>query len=71
MSDKADNNCPLCKQDNQCAVAAGRPPETCWCQGAVIAEAALRALPDEERGVRCICPECAKERYPDIDIFKE
>ncbi len=62
MGDKPDNLCPLCGQDNGCAIAAGRPPESCWCQGATIAQGALDALPVSERGVRCICPECGIEK---------
>ncbi|HEY9209061.1 MAG: cysteine-rich CWC family protein [Acidovorax soli] len=50
--------CPLCGQPNQCAMAAGQPPESCWCMTKRIAPGALDALPVAERGQRCICPAC-------------
>lgn len=54
----APNRCPLCGGDNQCAVAAGQPPESCWCQNAVISEAALAAVPAEAVNKVCLCPSC-------------
>ncbi|MBP7544350.1 MAG: cysteine-rich CWC family protein [Acidovorax sp.] len=52
--------CPLCGQANQCAVAAGDAPESCWCMHTPIAAAALQRLPPAERGRRCICAHCAQ-----------
>ena len=52
-------HCPLCSADNQCAMAAGKPAEQCWCQQAVISPEVLEAIPERDRGVRCICPACA------------
>ena len=52
--------CPLCRQPNQCAVAAGHPAHSCWCMTAAIAPEALAAIPDSERGKACICPTCGK-----------
>ena len=65
MDNKATDKCPLCGGDNQCAVAAGEPAENCWCMTATISEAALEALPAEERGVRCICPACGSSERKD------
>jgi len=52
--------CPLCKRPNQCAIAAGRPPQSCWCMAATIAPEALAALPAAERGKACICAACGQ-----------
>lgn len=54
--------CPLCRQANQCAVAAGLPPETCWCMTASVAPEALAGIPAAARGQVCICPLCAQPR---------
>ncbi|MFN7043406.1 MAG: cysteine-rich CWC family protein [Acidovorax temperans] len=51
-------HCPLCGGHNQCAMAAGRPPESCWCMAQPIAPAALAAVPTAQRGQVCICPAC-------------
>ena len=50
--------CPLCGQSNECAIAAGRPAESCWCMTQAINPAALAALPQEGRGKVCICAAC-------------
>ena len=50
--------CPLCGQPNQCAIAAGRPAESCWCMTQAIDPAALAALPQEAPGKVCICAAC-------------
>ena len=56
--------CPLCHQPNQCALAQGRPPEECWCMRTPVAPAALAQIPAAERGQRCICPVCARTPDP-------
>ena len=58
------DHCPLCGGDNQCAMAAGQPAETCWCQGASISPEALAAIPAESVGVRCLCPACGRLDAP-------
>jgi hypothetical protein len=50
--------CPLCGQDNQCAIAAGRPPQDCWCMQKVIDAQMLQTIPTDQRGKVCICPAC-------------
>ena len=50
--------CQLCGQSNECAIAAGRPAESCWCMTQAIDPAALAALPQEARGKVCICAAC-------------
>ncbi|MDZ7861579.1 MAG: cysteine-rich CWC family protein [Acidovorax sp.] len=56
------SQCPLCGQANQCAMAAGQPPETCWCMAAAVPPEALEKIPATERGKVCICPQCARPR---------
>lgn len=51
--------CPLCGSANECAVAAGRAPESCWCMTATMNPGALASIPPEAQGKVCICPRCA------------
>lgn len=53
-----ENICPLCGAENQCAVAAGKPPEDCWCQNVTINPEVLAALPAEAVNKVCLCPAC-------------
>jgi len=62
------SQCPLCGQANQCAMAAGQPPETCWCMAAAVPPEALKKIPATERGKVCICPLCAQPR-PVLDAL--
>lgn len=50
--------CPLCHRPNGCAMAAGLPPESCWCMDVTVSDQALAALPASEIGTRCICRLC-------------
>ena len=52
--------CPLCGGDNQCAMAAGRPADTCWCQGVTINPAALAKIPQASVNKHCLCPACGR-----------
>jgi hypothetical protein len=56
--------CPLCGRPNECAVAAGRAPESCWCMTATMDPAALTAIPPEAQGKVCICARCASGDRP-------
>jgi len=66
--------CPLCGQDNRCAVAQGLPAPQCWCMQARIDPAALEALAPQERGQRCLCAACGRptagaaqgDKHPDF-----
>ncbi|NND68677.1 MAG: cysteine-rich CWC family protein [Halioglobus sp.] len=49
--------CPLCGADNQCAVAAGRPAETCWCFSEQLDEDAKEKAA-AITGAQCVCPAC-------------
>jgi hypothetical protein len=63
MSKDVDFNdtsrCPLCGASNECAMAAGRAPETCWCMTAVIDPDVIASIPSEAQGKVCICARCA------------
>jgi hypothetical protein len=54
-----ENKCPLCGQSNDCAVAAGRDPDSCWCMTATMSPSALVSIPPEAQGKICICAQCA------------
>ena len=56
----AAQQCPLCGQNNRCAVAQGLPAEQCWCMTASLDRSALDRIPPAERGLRCICPACGQ-----------
>ncbi|RLA48834.1 MAG: hypothetical protein DRR04_06240 [Gammaproteobacteria bacterium] len=56
--------CPLCGADNQCAMAAGQPTESCWCLNVSLSPGALAAIPAESVGVRCLCPACGRLDAP-------
>ncbi|MEG0920684.1 MAG: cysteine-rich CWC family protein [Comamonas sp.] len=56
----AAQQCPLCGQNNRCAVAQGLPAEQCWCMTASIDRDALARIPAADRGLRCICPGCGQ-----------
>jgi hypothetical protein len=62
MDNKAADKCPLCAGDNDCAIAAGRAAQTCWCMTVDIPAALLETLPEDERGVRCLCSKCVSDR---------
>ena len=51
--------CPLCGEANECAMAAGRSPETCWCMTESMDPDALASIPPEAQGKVCICARCA------------
>ena len=60
MSSQAEkSSCPLCEADNNCAIASGKPAEQCWCQGVEINPSVLDLIGADDKGVRCICPQCA------------
>ncbi len=55
-----NGSCPLCGGPNQCAVAQGKQAQLCWCMSTPMSLLALAVLPEQERGQRCICPNCAQ-----------
>ncbi|WP_426151866.1 cysteine-rich CWC family protein [Pseudomonas sp. DC3000-4b1] len=52
------STCPVCGSSNQCALIEGQA-NPCWCFSVTVAEEALAALPESERGQTCLCPRCA------------
>jgi len=57
--------CPLCGQPNDCAVAAGCDPESCWCMMVTMSSTALASIPAEALGRACICARCANTTAQD------
>lgn len=58
--------CPLCGADNQCAMAAGKPPESCWCFNTKLDEK-VKAKAAAVTDAQCVCPKCgqvAKDTQP-------
>jgi len=58
-------NCPLCGQENQCAMeielATGLKQPPCWCTQTQFSAELLNKIPEAARGVACLCSQCAKE----------
>ena len=52
--------CPLCGEENACALAAGRAGETCWCVSAHFPPELLARIPDSARGRACVCARCVR-----------
>ena len=59
MNEKSqtETTCPLCGADNQCAVAAGRAPETCWCYSAQL-DSDVKEKAAAITDAQCVCPAC-------------
>lgn len=51
-----DRTCPLCGRPNECAMAQGRSVSVCWCTAVRVHREQLDPIPEEHRGVRCLCP---------------
>jgi len=52
--------CPLCEQDNQCAVAANSDPASCWCMAVKIDEQAKQRANSNGSAKRCLCKQCGR-----------
>ncbi|MCX2977343.1 hypothetical protein EYC82_08245 [Halieaceae bacterium IMCC11814] len=57
--DASASTCPLCGKDNQCAIAAGREPATCWCWSANLDPLARERAADTA-DQQCICAHCGR-----------
>ncbi|WP_201356374.1 cysteine-rich CWC family protein [Amphritea japonica] len=54
------NLCPICQQDNRCGnIASCGADESCWCSEITFPEGVLNQVPDEAKGMACICKSCA------------
>ena len=56
--------CPLCGGANQCAIAARKDAESCWCMSVVMSPDVLKAVPPAAQGRVCICTRCAGAEGP-------
>lgn len=64
----ANTRCPLCGADNQCAPArCGSFEVECWCRTVQIAPQVLAQIPEQQRGLACLCPRCAAGLAPQAD----
>lgn len=56
--------CPLCGQDNRCAMerekATGRTQPPCWCVDTRFPPDLLQRLPPEAAGMACLCADCVR-----------
>lgn len=57
--------CPLCGEQNECGMAAGR--DACWCFERRIPADVLNQIPPQARNVVCICSRCAGARSPSLN----
>lgn len=53
--------CPICGQDNHCAVVNGKDPISCWCMTTEVPDALLKTVPEESKGQSCICRSCIEK----------
>jgi len=60
QADPLEKTCPLCGADNQCAMAAGKPAESCWCQDVTFDPKALERIPPASQGKHCVCQACGR-----------
>ncbi len=63
MSSTVDTSrCPLCGNENHCAMAPGADPEApCWCSVERFPQELLDRVPEEMRNMACICAACLRE----------
>ena len=57
---RATETCPLCGGANACVPArGGGADEACWCRSATFGAELLARIPQQLRGVSCVCASCA------------
>ena len=52
--------CPICGKDNRCGNLKGMPKGTCWCFGTKFPEEIFKLIPEDRRGLACICQACVE-----------
>jgi hypothetical protein len=52
------SRCPLCGRSNDCAMAAARIGESCWCTRVTVTATMLEQVPVYQRGRACLCAAC-------------
>lgn len=50
-----DKFCPLCEQENRCEV---KSQQGCWCMNTQVPAALLAKVPDNLKGISCVCNSC-------------
>ncbi|MGM0873467.1 MAG: cysteine-rich CWC family protein [Bacillota bacterium] len=50
------SKCPLCNEENNCAITEGEKPESCWCMKVSISKQLLENI--SLGGNDCICKKC-------------
>lgn len=53
-----NGKCPICGKDNSCGMLNGVPHEECWCTKVKVEKEMLEAIPEEYKGLSCICLNC-------------
>ncbi|MGL4945890.1 MAG: cysteine-rich CWC family protein, partial [Fusobacteriaceae bacterium] len=53
--------CPVCGKINGCHMVAGKDHESCWCMKVKFDKDILQYIPEEYRGVSCVCMECTMD----------
>lgn len=53
--------CPLCGEENKCAIVAGKDPQSCWCMTTSISKDVLNQIPKSQRKKSCVCARCAQK----------
>ncbi|MGI4777940.1 MAG: cysteine-rich CWC family protein [Janthinobacterium lividum] len=63
MIDPDPARCPLCGEQNRCAMEIAREtataPEGCWCVSVDFASELIAKVPARARDAACICARCA------------
>lgn len=52
-------NCPICGENNDCAMERAEKEQVCWCMSISIPQSLLAQVPESMIGVSCICRACA------------
>jgi len=51
-------NCPLCQQQNNCAVNSTEP---CWCMTEKVPAELIKQVPSTQINKSCICAQCVNK----------
>lgn len=54
--------CPICGEDNGCMLS-----KDCWCHDVQVPRELLDTLPDDKKGLECICKSCIDKYNNDIE----
>lgn len=53
--------CPLCGSFNHCGLLVQGAGSDCWCNDVKFLNEIFQKIPEDKRGKRCICANCAKK----------